>query len=101
MMKKAAYMTQQLNELKANPSVNKDSVKLISRTLEHWQADIVEVPGNDDSHDHQGHNHSHERLPEVTEEQMLGIQKELDERLRAIGKRITSLKPEWGGEQNQ
>ena len=95
MMKKAGWMRKRLDELKTDTSVNKDSVALLYKALEEWQTDIVEVPGNDEPHyDHHDHAHGTTPLPDVTEEQMLEIQKELDKKLSTIGKKISRLKPE-------
>ncbi len=94
-MRKADQIERRLDELKNIKSVNQDSIVALTALFNEWEADIVEVPGND-SHDHdQGaHSHSHTPAPNVTDEQMLEIQKELDVRLSVIEKRINSLKPD-------
>lgn len=92
MMKKANQIERHLNELKNDATVNRDSMKLFSTLFQQWSTDIVEIPGNE-NHDHSGHVHSHSTIPDITEEQMLEIQRELDERLSKIGKIISRLKP--------
>ena|SRR5688572_3285587 len=93
MMKKANQIEHRLNELKNDATVNQDSLKLFSTLFNQWRADIVEVPGHD-NHDHTDHAHTHSAIPDITGEQMLEIQRELDERLSKIGKRIYRLKPD-------
>jgi hypothetical protein len=93
MMKRANQIEHRLNELKSDASVSQDSLKLFSMLIEQWRVDIVEVPGNE-NHDHTDHAHSHNTIPDITEEQMLEIQRELDERLSKIGNRINRLKPD-------
>jgi hypothetical protein len=93
MMKKANQIEHRLNELKNDATVNRDSLKLFSTLFDQWKTDIVEVPGNE-NHNHAGHAHSHSAIPDITADQMLEIQGELDERLSKIGKRINSLKPD-------
>jgi hypothetical protein len=93
MMKKANQIEHRLNGLWNDTTVNRDSLKLFSALFEQWRADIVEVAGNE-NHDHSDHAHSHSTIPDITEEQMLEIQRELDERLSKIGKRINRLKPD-------
>lgn len=98
MMKKADLIRYRLDELKADSMISRDSVAVLSHALAQWQADIVEVPANEHhehgDHDHHAQDHGHNPPPDVTEEQMLDIQKELDERLIAIGKRVANLKQE-------
>lgn len=94
MIKKSVMMRNRLNELKSDSSVSQDSVGRLFQLLKHWEADLIEVPGNEHHDDaHHSHDHSH-ATPDVTAEQMLAIQKELDERLSRIGNRIFNLKPE-------
>jgi hypothetical protein len=95
MIKKANEIEHRLNEIRSDSTISKDSILTLSETLEQWKLDLVEVPGNEehDLHTH-NHSHSHTEMPELTEAQMLAIQKELDKRLSAIGTRIKNLKPE-------
>jgi hypothetical protein len=70
----------------------RDSLDVIANLLHAWKQDVVEVPGND-MHERNNHSHSHAQVtPEVTPQQMLGIQKELDARLSFIGKRLALIK---------
>ncbi len=92
MIKKVEHIEHRLNELKADSTVSPDSIRLLIGFLEQWREDLVEVPGNG-HHDH-GHALNHSATPELIDEQMLEIQKELDERLSGIGKRATQLKPQ-------
>jgi hypothetical protein len=92
MIKKANAIEHRLAELESDSLVNKDSVQTLLKMQEEWEADLVEVPGNN-NHDHEAHHHHDHKLLDVTAEQMLAIQKELDERLSRIGKRTTQLKP--------
>lgn len=92
MMKKAAVIRDRLEELKGDSTLIQDSIAAWVYAMDRWQADVVEVPGNE-HHEHENHDHhEHNPPPDVTEEQMLDIQKELDERLTEIGKRVASLK---------
>lgn len=95
MLEKADHIEDRLNELSGDSLVNQDSVDLFTILLQHWKADLIEVPGNEaHDHVHQGHAHSHGTIPDITAEQMLAVQRELDQRLSEIGKRIADLKPE-------
>jgi hypothetical protein len=90
MMKKANEIERALADFEKNSRLNMDSVKVLRNALEQWEAEIVEVPGNE-NHDHEAqHHHDHKPL-DVTAEQMLAIQKDFDLRLSSIEKRITRL----------
>lgn len=95
LMEKARHIEMDLRTLKSE-ALSKDvmdSLESIAKELSVWKHDIVEVPGND-VHSHQSHSHEHTTAPlEVTPEQMLEIQKELDSRLSAIGKKLARLNP--------
>lgn len=91
MIKKADRIALQLNELKYDASVNQDSIRTLSSLFNKWQSSLVEVPGNPD-HNHNGHSHDHHAPANITDEQMLEIQNELDVLLSNIGKRINQLK---------
>jgi hypothetical protein len=92
MIRKANAIEHRLAELESDSLVNKDSVQTLLKMLEGWEADLVEVPGNRTMIMKTHHHHDHKPL-DVTAEQMLAIQKELDGRLSRIGKRTTQLKP--------
>jgi hypothetical protein len=94
MMKKANQIGHRLNELSNDATVNQDSLKLLSKLFKQWQSDIVEVPGNE-HHDHADHGHT--TAPDITKEQMLNIQRELDERLSKIGEKLNRLRPDLIG----
>lgn len=84
-------MERHLNELLKDKTsvINKDSIIILLVALEEWENDLVEIPGNEE-HDHSDHHHDHTVL-EVTSEQMLLIQKEMDRRLALIGQRINAF----------
>jgi hypothetical protein len=91
MIKKAQAIEDVLTNLVADSlsTVNADSIATLLQMLEEWENDLVEVPGNKD-HQHEGRHHDHKPL-DVTAEQMLEIQQELDTRLSMIGKRLDRL----------
>ena len=90
MVQKSNMIAHRLNEIKNDTAVNQDSVTVLIQLLAQWKNDLVEVPGNE----HHGHDHHHQHSPpDVTAEQMLEIQKDLDMRLGNIGKRAAQLKP--------
>jgi hypothetical protein len=71
-----------------------DSLNAILAALENWEKQLVEVPGNEDhDHNHGAHeHHDHEQASvEVTPEQMLLIQRELENRLNNISKRLQQI----------
>lgn len=86
-------LEQTLLNLKKDTSglVSQDSILAWEELLKIWENDLVEVPGNELHHDHHqsesNPHHSHQQL-DVTPEQMLEVQKELQQRLTAIEKRI-------------
>ncbi len=92
-MKKANQIEHRLNELRNDSTLSQDSLKLFSTLFEQWSEDIVDVPGTG-NHDHSGHAHNHSTIRDITEEQILEIQRELDEQLSNIGKRMSRLKPD-------
>jgi hypothetical protein len=93
-LKKADLIKHRLNELlNGNSNVNRDSLRVLIDFFQEWKADLVEVPGNED-HSHHDHGHSYQPAPEVTSEQMIKIQKELDARLAIIGQKASALKPD-------
>lgn len=75
-----------------------DSVLVVVKNrLETWEANLIEVPGFEDHHDHEhDHNHdhhdqSHHQTVEVTPEHMRNIQKECLDSIKAIQKDIHLL----------
>jgi hypothetical protein len=92
MMERAALIESKLVDLKDDSTVNQDSVGWLITFLNEWKGDVVEVPGNEsESHDHHGHHHDHS-LVNVTSEQMLEIQRELNDRLTILEERTGNLK---------
>jgi hypothetical protein len=94
MMDRARWIERDLNTLHNDTLTQevRDSLEVITNILHAWKQDVVEVPGND-MHEHNNHSHSHAQVaPEVTPQQMLEIQKELDARLSFIGKRLALIK---------
>jgi len=71
--------------------VTKDSLKEILKSIDEWQRDLVEVQGNE-HHDPQKDDHHHDHsVLEVTAEEMLNIQLEMQKRSDAIKTRFDSL----------
>jgi hypothetical protein len=95
MMERARLIERDLNMLHHDTLTQevRDSLEVIANLLHAWKADVVEVPGND-MHEHDDHSHSHAQVAmEVTPQQMLEIQKELDARLSSIGKKLALITP--------
>jgi ABC-type nickel/cobalt efflux system permease component RcnA len=84
MMRKSTELQHSLNRLEKFSEVPADSVALWSSLLDTWKKDVVEVPGNEahshDDHDHDHHHHGHAN-ENLTPEQVLAIQQDLDKRL--------------------
>lgn len=76
-----------------------DSLRLPADTLANirqafgaWESDIVEVPGNEEHHHKKGEEHHHEhKTVDVTAQQMLTIQTELNRRLLEIQSRVDKV----------
>jgi ABC-type nickel/cobalt efflux system permease component RcnA len=89
-----------LKTLKADTTINQDSVAVLSQALSAWEENLVEVPGNEHEHHHHegegGHNHDHDhnhaKAPDVTTNDMLAIQTTLKNEIEAIAKRFEALK---------
>ncbi|MCU0384224.1 MAG: hypothetical protein MUF68_09190 [Cyclobacteriaceae bacterium] len=89
-----------LKTLKADITINQDSVAVLSKALAAWEENLVEVPGNEHEHHHhegeEGHNHDHDhnhaKAPDVTPNEMLEIQTTLKKEIEAIAKRFEALK---------
>jgi hypothetical protein len=95
MMDRARLIERDLNVLHHDSLTQdvRDSLDVIANLFRAWKEDVVEVPGND-THEHEDHSHGHaQTAPEVTPQQMLEIQKELDARLSFIGKKLALIKP--------
>ncbi|MGD1959105.1 MAG: hypothetical protein ACFB2Y_09625 [Fulvivirga sp.] len=70
----------------------KESLDSISGAIEAWGEQLVEVPGFEESHDHDGHDHNHEEQPELTSEQHLQVQRHLFQEIQTIEKSINQIK---------
>ncbi len=69
-----------------------DSLPVLQKDLEAWEKIVVEVPGFEDSGDHDhSHNHSHQAALEVSAEEMLKIQIYVEQELIVISKRLNKL----------
>ena len=74
------------------PLAKHDSLQSILADLKEWQKQMEEVHGNGNQ-DHKNHEH-HNTPAQLTPEQMLQVQKELDGTLGRIGKRLNQLNDE-------
>lgn len=78
-----------------------DSLASLKQGYQDWDESLVEVPGHEhDHHDHEGHDHGdheghdHSPAPDLTQEMVLEIQKELKlkaEKLNARADRLLEL----------
>lgn len=76
-MKAAADLEEWLAEQKvdATSKVPADSLVVWDEAFEAWEKKVVEVPGNEEHHEHKNDEHHHDHKPvEVTDDQMLVIQ---------------------------
>ncbi len=89
MIRKANEMEHAIREMMKDslPLSEGGSLRSILTDLQEWKEQLVEVPGNE-IHDHKSHGHHDQNQSDVTPEQMLLIQKELDSYLGKIGKRL-------------
>lgn len=86
-----------LDKLNANEdslfvTAYKENLDSISRALETWDEQLVEVPGFEEAHDHSGHDHHHDEQPELTPEQHLQVQQHLFKEIQTIEKSINQIK---------
>jgi len=80
---------QQINTL---VQVYPDSAKQFLLEIEQWEENLVEVPGHaHEHHDHEGHTHDHSPVT-LTPEEMLNVQQELRDQVKALRDRVESLK---------
>lgn len=91
MIKKANHIEHRLNKIRKDTAINRDSIAVLSTLLKQWKANLADVAANE-NHDHINQVHNHRAPTDLTDEQMLAIQSGLDEKLSAIGKRISQLK---------
>lgn len=64
-----------------------DRLFWVQTSLEEWESNLVGIPGEEHDHSHaegehtHDHSHSHEANPELTDEQQLELQKELESQI--------------------
>jgi hypothetical protein len=80
-----------LQKIHTNETQNRD-LQNLKQELEKLKEYMVEVPGFDHEHHHEGHNHSHETPINYTDDQILAIQKEVKSELLKIKNRIEHFK---------
>ena len=106
--KEAIKIRQMTQDQMVQLQANKDSLfvaafandlQSISRSLETWDEQLVEVPGFEEEHDHSGHDHSdhdhhhhHDEQQELTPKQHLEVQQHLLEEIQAIAEKINNIK---------
>jgi ABC-type nickel/cobalt efflux system permease component RcnA len=86
----SAQLENSLDSLGQTTTVPPDSLAAWKRELEAWEENLVEVPGlgHEHDHDHEGHDHHHEAAPNITDADMLKVQKEALRQLQALQIRI-------------
>lgn len=94
MVTRAQELERDIHALMQTPSPATDSLEAVLRDLQSWKDQLVEVPGHehhegDDAH---GHEHHHAPPTQVTPDQMLLIQRDLDSTLNLLGERLTRIK---------
>ena len=71
----------------------KKNLDSINGALETWDEQLVEVPGFEESHDHEGHDHHHhDEQSDMTSEQHLQVQQHLFQEIQTIEKSINQVK---------
>ncbi|MDP1816260.1 MAG: hypothetical protein Q8K92_17550 [Leadbetterella sp.] len=80
-----------LQKIRTNETQNRD-LQNLKQELEELEEYMVEVPGFDHEHYHEGHNHSHATPINYTDDQILAIQKEVKSELLKIKIRIENFK---------
>jgi len=85
----AKLLEAQLDQLSLDSTYLKDSIDVWQTDLENWKSNLVEVPGNEshDLHEHNHHEHG-KRVPDLTSDQMLSVQREMKAQLELITSRI-------------
>lgn len=61
----------------------------LQAALQEWHENLVEVPGM--PHDHEGHDHNHEPPPQLTDEQQLAVQQQINANIKKIEKQYQNL----------
>lgn len=80
-----------LQKIRTYETQNKD-LQNLKQYLEELEENIVEVPGFEDEHHHEGHNHSHGTPINYTDDQILAIQKEIKSELLKIKTKVEKFK---------
>jgi hypothetical protein len=80
-----------LQKIHTNETQNRD-LKNLMQELEKLEEYMVEVPGFDHEHRHEGPNHNHDTPINYTDDQILAIQKEVKSELLKIKIRIENFK---------
>jgi hypothetical protein len=81
----AMQVAKETKDLLASTDQNKTGLSSIRERLERWEDDLVEVPGFDHDHEHShDHDHGHHAELELLPEDMLAIQQELLDSIKAI-----------------
>lgn len=80
-----------LQKIRTYETQNRD-LQNHKQELEELEEYMVEVPGFDHEHHHEGHNHSHETPINYTDDQILAIQKEVKSELLKIKTKVEKLK---------
>jgi hypothetical protein len=88
-MQELKQAVHQLQRTSKNAAIQ-DSIPVILSVIEEWEQELVEVPGNEHSHEN-GEHHHHQAKVEVTSQELLNIQRELDGRRKLIKKRFNGL----------
>lgn len=81
-----------LNQVLARDSTllaYREEVEALSREMEEWERNVVAV-GSEADHDGH-HHHQHAGRPDLTDQQMLEVQKELRLQLQSISDRVSDL----------
>ncbi len=61
----------------------------LEQALQEWHENLVEVPGM--PHDHEGHDHDHEPPPQLTDEQHLAVQQQINANIKKIENQYQNL----------
>lgn len=93
MMELAEQLETKIDGLQPDSSqLPADTLANIRQAFSAWESDVVEVPGNEEHHHEEGEEHHHEhKTVEVTAQQMLTIQTELNRRLLEIQSRVDKV----------
>jgi hypothetical protein len=80
-----------LQKIGTHESQSKD-LQNLKHELSELEENMVEVPGFEHKHQHEGHNHSHETPINYTDDQILAIQKEVKSELLKIKTKVENFK---------